>query len=344
MAMLIKHLPIELILKTTCMFTDIRDIMSFFNSNKDIEQIIINNLKYIIKNFINTNKHIYPQMSMIVSCCYHLRKGYEYNLQVIHKICEFITKVPKNEIISNSDKLVVYNTNMQYIIYYNCRINCMFTHNEAWDASILLDFEKLKKMRIFLDLNYQPINAIHAAQLTDEEVIKMNMIIENNIDHFNSIRAVNELTDEGIVKMLELVKRDIPPTNAIDAVIDLDDEEIEIMCQVFNEGIDADVARYSSVYSEEHRNIMIYLFHKNIDIDIIIDVIENSVDERINWFVSMIDNNINADFASNIIEDEDIDDDKFNEFINLIKINIECKLARTIIDKFDSLHHKQFLH
>ena len=40
-----------------------------------------------------------------------------------------------------------------------------------------------------------------------------------------------------------------------------EDEYIEIMCQLMNEGIDTDVARYSSVYTEELRSIMLYLFH-----------------------------------------------------------------------------------
>lgn len=347
MAMIINCLPIELVLKTMSMLTDIRDINALINSNQDIKHIIINNFTYIIKNLISNNKISYPQMSIIISCCYNNNLkiiDYKYNELIIYKLCEFINQVPKNEIISDAYALVFNNlVNTQYQIYYYCRIYEKLTHSESHNAALILDWKEIDKMCIYLSLQCRPMDAIYAAKLIDEEVIKMNMIMENKIDMFNSIRAVNELSDDGIIKMLKLVKRGIPPVNAIDAIVDLEDEDIEIMCQLINEGIEPDVARYSSVYTEEHRHIMLYLFHKNINIDVIIDIIENNFDDRINWFVTMIDNNIDIEFASNIINDENIDNEKFNEFINLIKMNVEYKLARTIIENFDDIKIIKFI-
>lgn len=58
MAMIIKHLPIELVLNTLTMFTDIRDIMSFLKSNKDIEKIIINNFNILLRILLFVTKFV----------------------------------------------------------------------------------------------------------------------------------------------------------------------------------------------------------------------------------------------------------------------------------------------
>lgn len=359
MSTIIGTLPYELILKTICTLNDIRDVVSFSMSNQDINDIVIKNLNYIIDNLIINNSQSYPQMSLLISSCYKKHADYEHNSYIIRRICNFISSVPKETIIKELNDLNIFikaqdephNSEIAplsktpgdiYKMYYHCRINKHFTHDESTYASIYLEWSQFVKMHFYLKM-HKPMESMHIAQLNDEQVIKMNMIVMHDIDIFNAIRAVNELTDDGISKALEIFKRGVPINNAIDAVEELEDHEIDVMCQLINEGIEPTVAHYTSTYFEEHRNIMINLYNKNVDIDLIVDIIENSSDERINWFIIMIDNNIDEGFASNIVEDETMDDEKFNEFINLIKMDIDNKLARTIVEHFDNTDIIKFI-
>ncbi len=362
--MIINTLPYELTLNILTMFTDIRDIIALSKSNKDINKIIIKNLNYIIKNIIKNNKLSYPQMSILISCCYNEQHDYKNKIYNIKGICEFISNVSKEIIIKelndlnenikkeeNQEYRVINNEIIPlskthdeiYKMYYHCRINKIFEHGDALTTSINLTWEDFLKANFYLGMGFKPNDAIDAAILPDEAIIKMHMLIKNNIGISNAIHCVIELSDEDITKMLSLVKRGISPDNAIDIVGEFEDNEIEIISNFINEGIDYMVARDIVFYPEEYHNIILKLNHKKINMEMIIDVIENYDEEQINWFVIMIDNEIDKDFALEVIKDDDIDEDKFNEFIELIKIKIECKMARTIVKKFESINIIKFI-
>lgn len=339
--MITLYLPKEMILHVMGMLADIRDIKSLYKTNKDIKYIIKEHFNNIIKNIIINNKYSYPQMSFIMNCCYKKNVGYINNSEMFHQMSKFISTTSKTDIIKEFNNILAMNrediiVSTQISIYYYCRIIKQFTHGESYNATFILNPEDIVKMNMFLAINYSASDAIRAAQLTDEQVIKMNMIIKKNISVFDAIRAVNSLRDEDITKMIGLVQRNIPANNAIDAIEDLEDEQIEIMCQLFNEGIDPDVSRYASVYTFEHREILIKLFKIGVDIDMIVDIIENNTDDRIDWFVTMIEVDIDSNFALSIIEDEEMNEEKFNEFINLTKMNIELKMAHAIVTNFDN--------
>jgi hypothetical protein len=343
------------------MFTDISDIVAFYKSHDDIKKIISKNLNYVIKSLANNNKISYPQMSVLINSCYFKQYNYKYNMYNIITASEFISNVSKEIIIEEFDKLeyeineerrifkkthnkTLSKTNDQiYQMYYYCRIHKQFEQDDAIFASIFLSWQLFIKTNYYVAMKYKPIHAIKAALLNDEEVVKMNMLIKNNIDIANAIQCVVELSDEDITKMLSLVNRGISINNAIDIVREFEDDMIEIMYKFIIEGIEYDVARDVILYPEEYHNIILKLHHKKINMEMIIDVIENYDIEQNNWFVIMIDNEIDTDFALEIIKDDDIDEDKFNEFIELIKIKIECKMARTIVKKFESINIIKFI-
>ena len=364
MSMITTILPYELTLNILTMFTDIRDIIALSKSNKDINKIIIKNLNYVIKSIIINNKFSYPQMSTLISSCYNKKHNYKNNIYNIKTASEFISNVSKEIIIKelndlndkikeeeNQEYRVIDNEiiplskthNEIYKMYYHCRINKKLEHSDALTTSINLTWKDFIKANFYLGMGYKIYDAIDAAILTDEEVIKMNMLIKNKIDITNAIRCVIELSDDDITKMLSLVKRGISPDNAIDIVGEFEDDLIEIICNFINEGIEYTVAKDIVFYPEEYHNIILKLNRKNINMEMIIDVIENYDDEQINWFVIMIDNEIDKDFSLEVIKDDDVDEDKFNEFIELIKIKIECKMARTIVKKFESINIIKFI-
>jgi hypothetical protein len=356
-------LPYELTLNILTMFTDIRDIIALTKSNKDINKIFIKNINYVIKSLIKNNKFSYQQMSILISSCYYKQHNYKNKIYNIKSVCEFISNVSKEIIIKelndlndkikeeeNQEYRVIDNEiiplskthNEIYKMYYHCRINKNLEHSDALTASINITWQDFLKVNFYLGMGYKPNDAIDVAIFTDEEVIKMNMLIKNKIGISNAIRCVIELSDEDITKMLSLVKRGLSSDNAID-IVEFEDDLIEIICNFINEGIECKVAKDIVFYPEEYHNIILKLNRKKINMEMIIDVIENYDEEQINWFVIMIDNEINKDFALEVIKDDDMDEDKFNEFIELIKIKIECKMARTIVQKFESINIIKFI-
>jgi hypothetical protein len=359
--MITNALPYELTLHILTMFTDIRDIVAFYKSHEDIKKIIIKNLNYVIKSLVNNNKISYPQMSILINSCYYKQHNYKYNMYNMITTSEFISNVSKDIIIEEVDKLE-YEINKErrifenqiniplsktndeiYKMYYHCRIHKNFKQEDAIFASIFLTWNKFIKTNYYVAMKYNPADAIKAALLTDEEVIKLNMLMKKNIDIENALRCVTELSDEDIAKMLSLVNRGISTNNAIDIVEEFEDDFIEIMCNFINEGIEYAVARNVILYPEEYHSIILELNRKKIDMDIIITIIENFEVEQINWFVIMINNDIDKYFALDLIEDNDMDNEKFKEFIELIKIKIECKMARTIVKKFESINIIKFI-
>jgi hypothetical protein len=363
MSMITHILPYELTLNILTMFTDIRDIISLTKSNDDINKIIIKNLNYVIKNLINNNKFSYPQMSILINSCYYKHRNYKnkiYNIKNkiynIKNACVFISNVSKEIIIKElndlNDKIkeeenheyrifddeiipLSKSHNEIYKMYYHCRINKNLEHGDAITASINLTWKDFLKLNFYLGIGYKPNDAIEAARFTDEDVIKMNMLIKNQIGVTNAIRSVIELSDEDITKMLSLVNRGISPDNAFDIVNEFSDNLIEIVFNLINEGIEYKFARDIVFYPKKYHNIILKLNRKKINMDMIMDIIEN-YGGRFSWFDIMIDNEIDKDFALEIIKDDDIYKHTFNKFIKLIKIKIECKMARTIVKKFES--------
>jgi hypothetical protein len=361
MSMLIKMLPNELILHTLCMLTDIRDIMSILDSNSDIKQIIIKNFDYIIRNIIINNNHSYPQMSRLIALCYKKNISFKYKLPIIENICDFISNVSKNTIIGDfldlnmsikkeeehEDGVIIPLSKSYtdiYKMYYQCRINKKFNHDDALSASIYLEWEQYNKMLFYLRMNFEPSIAIDMALFNEEELMKVNMIMKQKVNIIHAIRAVNELvTDDNITKALDVFKRGIPFESAIDVVVDeLTDDEIENMRKLMIDGIDSNNARQCSIYNEENRRIIVYLYRKNVDIYITRSIIE-LIDYRINGFIELIDNNVDINDACRAVYDESINEEQFNEFINLIKNKIKFNLAFVIAKNFNSAEIIKFM-
>ncbi len=344
------------------MLTDIRDIMSLFDSNPDIKKLIINNFNYIIKKIINNNNTFYPQMSTLISSFYKTIYYYnKNNSYIIENICDFISIVSKETIIADLNnlnnsitereehlfELLEMNEKMInnykkthphkdiYEKYYNCRINKKFNHIDATRASIYLDTDNFNKMNYYFGMKFEPNIAIDFALLSEEEMMNVNMIMKHKIDIKQAITTVNLLNNDNIMKALNIFKRGILFENAVDMIDNyMADEVIENIIKIIKEGIEYSIAREISSFDQEEQQRIIKLY-RNKKINIIQTVIQNIDIHRISGFFTLIENNVDENNALNIIQDESIDFIQFNNFIILVEEKIEYKFALNIVKKFD---------
>ncbi len=345
--MIINYLPNELILNTIYMFDDIRDIMRLFETDAKFKQIIIKNFYYIIKNLIKNNERNYNEMSLIIKSCFPQKQNFKANTYIIDNVIQFISTVSKETIIEDfnllnekiKEEIDDLNNNFLnniYKKYFNLRINKKINNDDAINAVIFLDDNKLNKMNFYLGMGYEPNIAINMAHFDEEQLIELNKVMRLKINIKQAMFAVSVLNNDGINATIKLFKRGVPFMDSVNAVADqLEENELENMAELFNSGVPANIARICSVYIKKHQDIIVDMYHKNIDINLVINIIENCLDDRIDMFVKLINKNINAEEASNIVLNENIDDNMVSDYCDLIDLNIDYKFAITIVKKFN---------